>query len=727
MLGLAVAASLFLYGSYSTSFIYASSSTPAEVTGSLRYFLAYFGSFFLFVGGSGAWALPLILCVCAAIVFRWTTLRESSIRIVGLVTGGISWSLLSYGAGFDWYALPIPGGLIGKYSFLLIEHYSDAFIARGAGYILCMASTVIVIQFSWIQPLFKVIAYVMRKIRMRAAYHMTIGLLQRYARRLTVWMPSSDSQPVEDPLKILVQEVVDQEYDQQESIFEDDFWQMVQRKNITQDEGTGEEEGQQKNHTIFSDQDDHAVEKTAAQSTPDDEPSYLLPSMKIFAKGQKPKISLDMQRTAEERAEHLQAKLRHFGVTGEIVRITTGPVVTLFEYAPAHDVKVSKILSLEDDLALALEATGLRIIAPIPGKPVIGFEVANRRREMVPFAGIVSSKRFIDDDMKLPLVLGSDIFGEQEIIDLADMPHLLVAGSTGSGKSVALNAMITSLLCKRKPQELKLILIDPKRLEFAPYADIGHLLFPIVTHMTKVQLVLRWTVREMEERYDRLAGAGVRNVDEFHTKYSKEDMPYIVMIIDELADLMMTAGKECEEQIARLAQMARAAGIHLIVATQRPSVDVITGLVKVNFPARIAFKVTSKVDSRTILDISGAEKLLGRGDMLFLTPRGELKRVHGAYVANEEIEQIVRHVRTQQPPTYETLDDLQRVASGSTGEEDPLYNDVVSFVQSTEEVSISLLQRKFRIGYNRSARIIDLLEENGVITPADGSKMRKVL
>ncbi len=461
---------------------------------------------------------------------------------------------------------------------------------------------------------------------------------------------------------------------------------------------------------------------------------YSLPSSDIFIGVDEEQHDAKIRDELQEQAKILEEKLERFGVCGEVISIKRGPVVTLFEYRPQIDTKVSKILSLEDDLALALRAMSIRIIAPIPGRSVVGFEVANRQRRDVLLSSVVKSHVFQDFAGKLPLILGQNTIGENIIIDLARMPHLLIAGSTGSGKSVALNAMLVSLLCRLKPSELKLLLIDPKRLELAAYADVAHLLFPIVMHPKKATLALKWVVKEMEERYERMASVGARNMTDYNDAIKRgrlkdqEALPFIVVVIDELADLMMTTGKEVEDLIARITQMARAAGIHMIVATQRPSVDVITGLIKVNFPGRISFRVASKVDSRTILDEVGADRLLGRGDMLFLDSVGSIKRVHGAYVSNREIEGVVDHIRSQERVEYLDLSEVVMEPQGDLLEtDDQLYQDVVAFLDRVEEVSISLLQRKFRIGYNRSARIIDTLESQGLILPADGSKTRKVI
>ncbi len=460
--------------------------------------------------------------------------------------------------------------------------------------------------------------------------------------------------------------------------------------------------------------------------------SFKLPSVSMFSvseKEYKSTQSVDAKHTAAT----LEEKLSRFGIAGTVVEIKKGPVVTLFEYQPAIDTKLSKIVALEQDLALALEAMSVRILAPIPGTSRVGFEVSNKERTSVRMGDIIRSQAYQKTKTTLPLILGQDTAGRDVIVDLIDMPHLLIAGSTGSGKSIALNTMLMSLLCKLNPEQLKLIIIDPKRLEFASYQDIPHLLFPIITDPHRAAPVIKWLVKVMEERYQTMADQGVRSISEYKKACLQQDLvdelPYVVLMIDELADLMMVAGKESEEAIARLAQMARAAGIHLIVATQRPSVDVITGLIKVNFPSRISFRLTSKIDSRTILDASGAECLLGKGDMLFMDAQSaRMQRVHGAYVSDAEIRSIVSFLKEQGKPEYVSLQEvMSEYQAQSAQEEEPLLPEVMMFLQSVQEVSISLLQRRFKIGYNRSARLIELLEMHGKVMPADGAKMRKVI
>ena len=467
-----------------------------------------------------------------------------------------------------------------------------------------------------------------------------------------------------------------------------------------------------------------------------------------------------------EMAAQIEKTLRDFKVEGQIRDICPGPVITVFEFSPAPGVKISKIANLSDDLAMALAALSVRIVAPIPGKGVVGIEVPNPTREIVYMKEIIADKVFYENQkMALPMGLGKDTAGNPIVTDLAKMPHLLVAGATGSGKSVAVNTMITSLLYKNSPDDVRLIMVDPKMLEFSIYADIPHLLLPVVTDPKQATVALNWAVQEMEKRYQRLADLNVRNIKGYNTKVAKlteqasadleagrEDssamlalglnakgepehvhLPYIVVIIDEFADLMMTASKDVETAVARLAQKARAAGIHLILATQRPSTDVITGLIKANFPTRVALRVTSKTDSRVILDSNGAENLLGNGDMLFVPPgTSYVQRVHGAYVSETEIEKIVAFLKTQGAPQYneQILIDEDEEGSASALEEmdrDEHYEDAVRLVVESSQASISMIQRKLRVGYNRAARMVEMMELEEIVSAPDGCKPREVL
>lgn len=461
---------------------------------------------------------------------------------------------------------------------------------------------------------------------------------------------------------------------------------------------------------------------------------YVLPDRSFFVQKKIDLVDMFKIDDLDKRARLLEEKLERFGIQGKVVGIKRGPLVTLFEYEPHINAKLSKIIAMADDLAMALTAHSVRILAPIPGRSLVGFEVANRERTNVLFADTLHASEYKKSSYFLPLILGQNTVGKAVVVDLAHMPHLLIAGSTGSGKSVALNAMLISLLCARKPDELKLILIDPKRLEFTAYEHIAHLLLPIITDTREAIPVLKWLALNMDKRYAQMATVGARNIFDYNVqadeKKEYERMPFIVLVIDELADLMIMVGKEVEESIARITQMARAAGIHLVVATQRPSVDVITGSIKVNFPSRISFRVTSRIDSRTILDTGGADTLLGKGDMLFLdSTTATLQRVHGAYVSDAEIAYVTNSIRSQAGVEYiHIAQEMAATHTNSFGEKDDiLFQSVLHFLDEIDNVSISLLQRKFNIGYNRSARIIEQLEKMGRVMPSDGAKTRHVI
>ncbi|OGP54297.1 MAG: hypothetical protein A2Y65_11015 [Deltaproteobacteria bacterium RBG_13_52_11] len=472
--------------------------------------------------------------------------------------------------------------------------------------------------------------------------------------------------------------------------------------------------------------------------------TYQLPSLSILEdrKDKGVKVSEDV---LWANSQILESKLKDYGVEGRVVGVRPGPIVTVYEFEPAPGVKVNRILNLDDDLALALSALSVRIQAPIPGKPVVGIEIPNPVREVVCLKDVASSDLFQGSGSTLTLAIGKDISGNPFVIDLARLPHLLVAGSTGSGKSVSINAMICSLLLRATPDAVKFLLIDPKMLELPAYEGIPHLLLPVVTDAKEAAIALRWMVEEMERRYTRMAEQGIKNIENYNQKIkeglirptegeegviSPKRLPYVLVVIDELADLMIVSGREVEESIIRLAQMARAAGIHLILATQRPSVDVLTGLIKVNFPARISFQVSTKIDSRTILDTQGAEHLLGSGDMLFLPPgSSKLLRVHGAYVSEGEMKRLVEFWRQQGGPTYDRniLRERRERKELEDEELDEKYDEAVAFVARTGQASVSLIQRKMRIGYNRAARIVERMEEEGIVGPSDGVKPREVL
>jgi S-DNA-T family DNA segregation ATPase FtsK/SpoIIIE len=491
---------------------------------------------------------------------------------------------------------------------------------------------------------------------------------------------------------------------------------------------------------------------------------YKVPPVELLDPSDGEQFRIDKE-TLHANSLILQKKLEDFGVAGEVVAVRPGPVITVYEFKPAAGVKVRRIVLLADDLAMALRAVSVRILAPIPGESVVGIEIPNPRRETVRLREVIESAAYRNSESKLTLALGKDIGGTPFTTDLAKMPHLLVAGATGTGKSVSINAMILSILYKSTPQDVKFIMVDPKMLELTVYEDIPHLLVPVVTDPKKAAAALFWAMDEMDRRYRLMRDRGARNIDNYNRTLESagnkkavidlteaessgdttalggdrlkndplvhERLPRIVIIIDELADLMMTVGRDIEEYITRLAQKARAAGIHLILATQRPSVDVITGLIKANFPARISFQVTSRVDSRTILDSMGGEKLLGDGDLLFLPPgTARLMRVHGAFVSDQEVRKVMESVKRQGQPNYrpEVLEAKKEVEAAAAADEeyDEMYDQAVAIVTETQQASISMVQRRLRVGYNRAARMVERMERDGVVGPAEGAKPREV-
>ncbi len=473
--------------------------------------------------------------------------------------------------------------------------------------------------------------------------------------------------------------------------------------------------------------------------------AFKLPHLDLLDDREGKEVSQIQRESLEMNARRLEKKLADFGVKGEVVEILPGPVITMYELKPAPGVKISKVVGLSDDLALALRAPSVRIVAPIPGKGAIGIEIPNNKREFVYLKEILSTDDFKTSSHRLTLALGKDITGSPVITDLTKTPHLLVAGATGTGKSVSLNAMINSLLFKVSPDMVRFLMIDPKRIELSIYQDIPHLLHPVVTDPKEATRALRWAVEEMEKRYMLLSDRGVRNIEAYNRKALKEKktareeaergkdrvLPYIILVIDELADLMMTSSRDVEEAITRLAQMARAAGIHLIIATQRPSVDVLTGIIKANFPARISFQVSSKVDSRTILDGIGAENLLGDGDMLFVPPGvGRIMRIHGAFISEEEVKRVTDFLREQLKPDYDPAIAAEVAKEEEEQDEefelDEKYDKAVELVIQTGHASISMIQRKLRVGYNRAARMIEVMEREGIVGPSDGVKPRDV-
>ena len=488
---------------------------------------------------------------------------------------------------------------------------------------------------------------------------------------------------------------------------------------------------------VTAEEEKAAEEEFTPAEPAEEEIPYRYPPIDLL--GEDPKMGIGGDSKAEmlANAKKLESTLKSFGVEAKVIQINKGPTVTRYELSPSQGVKVSKIVNLADDIALNLAASGIRIEAPIPGKAAVGIEVPNAETQSVYLRTVLESDTFKNHASKVAFALGEDIAGNPMVTDIAKMPHLLIAGATGSGKSVCINTLITSILYKADPKEVKLLLVDPKVVELSVYNGVPHLLIPVVTDPKKAASALKWAVREMLERYNDFAAHGVRDIKGFNAMMDengdeKGKMPQIVIIIDELADLMMAAPGEVEDSICRLAQMARAAGMHLIIATQRPSVDVITGVIKANIPSRLAFAVSSGIDSRTILDMVGAEKLIGKGDMLFY-PTGQNKpsRLQGAFVTDAEVESIVSFLKKTGRPQYtqETIDKITSAAQSNGGgeDEDEFFEDAVELIIAKEKASVSMLQRQFRIGYNRAARLMDDLERRGMVGPEEGSKPRRVL
>jgi DNA segregation ATPase FtsK/SpoIIIE-like protein len=756
---------LITYHAQDSSWFYASTQAQpienkAGVAGALV------SAFLFYFFGLSVFALLGMLFFVVYLFFAQRSWKDEWERVGAFIVLTISCAALCrmHGIGGSY-----PGGLVGYGVQMLLSYFFDVGITFLFLYVCVMISVVLIFRISWIwlarfcvRGVSLLVHALTSKERLWApAYHLSKKIAYSFSypfiKIIGFGKKMYDGSLVSDEHYAVSE--FDGDLDDRAYVADSDLFSEQKyfcstgpaADSIRQTDFFGEQEtaAKQKNervcaHTIAASAIQQQIFPQTSPGTPEDSVTqkmdavitqpvkpYALPDCSIFIGGAQEKHDKQIPQELQERARLLEEKLERFGVQGKVTALKYGPVVTLFEYQPEIDTKLSKILALEDDLALALEAVSIRILAPIPGRSVVGFEVANQRRLDVAFAPIVRSKEYQEKTHVLPLILGQDTIGHSVVIDLVKMPHLLIAGSTGSGKSVALNGMLMSLLCQLSPDDLKLILIDPKRLEFASYADIAHLVFPVITDALQATMALQWVVHEMEERYEKMAACGVRTIADYRDiQQATDKLPYIVVVIDELADLMMTAGKECQELITRITQMARAAGIHLIVATQRPSVDVITGLIKANFPSRISFRVASKIDSRTILDCAGADKLLGRGDMLFLDASSALlRRVHGAYVSDAEIARVIKHIRAERSVCYQELHaQLDTCEQASlTASDDVLLGQVKDFLAQIDEVSISLLQRKFRIGYNRSARIIDMLELHGMIMPADGSKTRKVI
>lgn len=757
--------SLVSYSGTDSSWFYVSSD-GCQVTNQAGFFGAHCAALlYYFFGGAALLVVVPLICV-GLIVIQERSLKTDGERLIASLFFMciVATFLTVYGIDVAWS--PYPGGLIGLIAAQKLVYYFDPLGRLVFLYISLCASCIVLFQWSFMRLIHASLLLSTTLYNMMRKYH----IVSRSVHVVTVFLYN-----VCITLPVLcfrfVQSLIDGKVFNDTGLLHPDDDYQSEHEWITEHTSTfvfnfvrallpARVGGRKraivsyvvlhafaKNNKKITDNvqqqlDSLLTQKVLTKKTfstiTKQSPSYALPHVNIFIAEKYADEYNCVEKELQERARILQDKLERFGVHGSVVAIKRGPVVTLFEYQPDIDTKLSKIIVLEDDLAMALQAMSIRIIAPIPGRSVVGFEVANTVRHDVLFSQIINQPAYAQFSGSLPLVLGKGTVGQAVVVDLARMPHLLIAGSTGSGKSVALNAILISLLCKLNPDDLKLILIDPKRLEFAAFTDIAHLLFPIITSSHQAAPVLRWVVQEMEDRYEKMSQFGARNITDYNTRIVSQSnsfdnackpLPFIVVVIDELADLMITAGRDIEDLITRITQMARAAGIHMIVATQRPSVDVITGLIKANFPSRISFRVASRIDSRTILDTMGADRLLGRGDMLFLdAATSQLQRVHGAYVSDQEIERVADHIRAQRKVEYLDVHQITSIHDqDGLATDDVLYKDIRLFLDKIDEISISLLQRKFRIGYNRSARIIELLESQGLIMPQDGSKTRKVI
>ena len=584
-----------------------------------------------------------------------------------------------------------PGGYLGELVWSLVGPLLGRIGSILALVLLLLFSLMASVRFSPVST-FSCIAHWFRdfvqKIRNRSAESIKKKPVRRGGPAVDIVQPPTDPSPLPPPVKPLVHETLKQQVEQE----------LDDREFVLRPPAAGD---------------------------------YQLPSLSLLDKNEEKDREVDRKHYYEV-SKILAAKLQDFGVQGTVEGISPGPVVSTYEFAPAAGVKINKIVGLADDLAMAIKVDRVRIVGSIPGKAALGIEIPNPIRKMVFLRDILLSREYRDSPSLLSLALGFDVIGRPIIADLAGMPHLLIAGATGAGKSVAINAFIASILFKATPEDVRLLMIDPKRIELSFYEGIPHLLHPVVVDPKMASRALLWAVREMERRYRLLEEQRVKSFTSYN-QVAEEKLPYIVIIVDELADLMMVASKDVETSIARLAQMARAAGMHIMLATQRPSVDVLTGLIKANFPTRISFKVSSKVDSRTILDGSGAEHLLGMGDMLFLPPgAAKLQRIHGAYISEQETERIINFLKEQGGAQYDesvtrVMEENDADSEESAMEHDAKYDEAVAVVTETGQASISMVQRRLRVGYNRAARMIEMMEKEGIIGPADGSRPREVL
>jgi S-DNA-T family DNA segregation ATPase FtsK/SpoIIIE len=669
---------------------------------------AYFAWFTLFSFGYSAYLIPMLALIWAFGMFKNALTQNIILRIFGslvlFLTTASFLSLLYY---FDDNIRMKAGGIAGLlFSEMLFKYFGK------------LGSFVIILTLFILSLLLATECLILPLLKMLASK--LINLIRaRGSSNISIRQPKTIMQGSKDITSQKEQGADEGDDEKAPSIFKPVIDKITNKKKdkIKINEPK----------KIAATSEDHRP-LTASGSSGD----YNLPPLSLL-KDPVNEDSAETRQSLQNQAAVLEGTLADFGIEAKVVQIDKGPVVTRYELQPAAGVKVQKIVTLSDDIALAMKAVTVRVVAPIPGKNRVGIEVPNSKMNVVNLKEILASEAFKNARSKLTLALGKDIAGAPVVCDLGTMPHLLIAGTTGSGKTVCVNSIITSMLFSASPDEIKFIMVDPKMVELAPYNGLPHLLCPVITNAKKVSAALNWTVNEMESRYQMLADETARNIEAYNKKVADESkMPYIVVVIDELADLMVVASQEIENAITRLSQLSRAVGIHIILATQRPSVDVITGVIKANFPTRISFKVASKVDSRTVLDANGADKLIGRGDMLFLPPgSSKLIRAQAPLVTDEEIESIVEHIKQQRPAEYnEAILKEQKqshTANVAANKSDEMYPEAVKVVLETKHASVSMIQRRLRLGYTRAARLIDAMEDEGIVGPYQGSKAREIL
>ncbi|MDD2751765.1 MAG: DNA translocase FtsK [Candidatus Omnitrophica bacterium] len=688
-IGLIILASLASFTPYDLRFYTSHPNTPPQNL--IRTFGAYLGGLLLFLFGWASYFVPLFVVYLGVRLFRQEGMDLRVPRILGILVFLLAISsLIGLSLGNEVYAFS-RGGFLG----FAISNFVATYFGRLGGYITFI--TLAILSFALVTEV--LISTFFSHIFSRSKMLVSPALNFKFKERPRVVKTRPEaSTPTTKPKAII---------------------ETASLKEIAPKPAlTGKPKIQIKTKPPEPEPKAHYQEIQIGD--------YHLPNLDLLT-SPPPLEARQIKEDLEANARVLEETLADFGIAVKVTDIERGPVITRYELEPAPGVKLNRIVSLADDIALTMKAPSVRIVAPIPGKARVGIEVPNVQSNLVYLKETLISNEFQKSDSKLTLALGKDIAGHPVITDLADMPHLLIAGTTGSGKTVCVNSLILSMLYRATPNELKFVMVDPKMVELAPFNGLPHLLCPVVTDAKKAAIALNWVVGEMEERYQLLAKAGARNIEAYNEK--QEKIPYIVIIIDELADLMIVSRDQIETAITRLAQLSRAVGIHLILATQRPSVDVITGVIKANFPARISFKVASKVDSRTVLDANGADKLLGKGDMLFLRPGEEkLIRAQGTLVTDKEIEAVVDFIKNQAEPVYdeEILKDQQK-STVANGEKDELYDQAVRVIMESNQASVSILQRRMRLGYTRAARIIDMMELEGMVGPFEGSKPRKIL